>query len=131
MPVQNKNSIIFAHPELATYLLQILIPTTFNSLLGQDGQCTLQPCPKRWFVRNNVWLVPQKSQIGKLINIFFACPKRRFSGNCLAKRQVRLVLAKSLSLSDPALLGAIKASISMYLYSYSRYPYICLDTIDI
>ena len=35
MPVQKSNSKISASPDLATYLLQILIPTTFNSLLCQ------------------------------------------------------------------------------------------------
>ena len=32
MPVQNSNFQNFACPDLATYLLQILIPATFNSL---------------------------------------------------------------------------------------------------
>ena len=31
MPVQISNFKIFARPDLATYLLQILIPATFNS----------------------------------------------------------------------------------------------------
>ena len=51
MPVQNSNFQISARPGLATYLLRILIPTTFNSLVCQKGQFTLQPCPRRWFVR--------------------------------------------------------------------------------
>ena len=33
MPVQNSIFKISAHPDLATYLLQILIPATFNSLV--------------------------------------------------------------------------------------------------
>ena len=37
MPVQNSNFKIFASPDLASYLLQILIPATFNSLLCQKG----------------------------------------------------------------------------------------------
>ena len=49
MPVQNSNFKISARPDLATYLLQILIPATFNSLVCQKGQFTLQLCPKRWF----------------------------------------------------------------------------------
>ena len=36
-PVQNSNSKISACPDLDTYLLQILIPNTFNSLLCQKG----------------------------------------------------------------------------------------------
>ena len=51
MPVQNSNSKISACPDLARELLQILIPTTFNSLLCQKGQFTYQPCQRRWFVR--------------------------------------------------------------------------------
>ena len=51
MPVQNSNFQKFARPDLATYLLQILIPATFVSLVCQKGQFTLQLCPRRWFVR--------------------------------------------------------------------------------
>ena len=42
MPVQNCKFKIFARPDLATYLLKILIPATFNSLVCQKGQFTLQ-----------------------------------------------------------------------------------------
>ena len=41
MPVQNSYFKISARPDLATYLLQILIPATFNSLVCQKGQFTL------------------------------------------------------------------------------------------
>ena len=41
MPVQNSNLKNFARPDLATYLLQILIPAVFNSLVCQKGQFTL------------------------------------------------------------------------------------------
>ena len=51
MPVQNSNFKISARPDLATNLLQILIPATINSLVCQKGQFTLQLCPRRWFVR--------------------------------------------------------------------------------
>ena len=51
MPVQNSNFKIFARPDLATDLLQILIPATFDSLGCQKGQFTLQLCLRRWFVR--------------------------------------------------------------------------------
>ena len=47
MPVQNTNFKISARPDLATYLLQILIPATFNSLVCQKGHFTLQQCPRR------------------------------------------------------------------------------------
>ena len=55
MPVQNSNFKISACPDLATNLLQILIPATFNSLL----------CPKRWFVRNIFGTYPPKVKIEK------------------------------------------------------------------
>ena len=51
MPVQNSKSKNSARPDLATELLQILIPTTFDSLMYQKGQFTLKPCHRRWFVR--------------------------------------------------------------------------------
>ena len=50
-------------PVLATNLLQILIPTTFNSLLCQKRQSTLQLCPRRWFVRKIFSYYPQKVKI--------------------------------------------------------------------
>ena len=51
IPVQNSNSKTSAPPDLATSLLRILIPTTFNSLFCQKGKFTLQSCPRQWFVR--------------------------------------------------------------------------------
>ena len=51
MPVQNSYFKISARPDLATYLFQILILATFNSLECQKGQFSLQLCPKIWFVR--------------------------------------------------------------------------------
>ena len=42
MPVQNSNFKISARPDLAPYLLQTLISVTFNSLVCQKGQFTLQ-----------------------------------------------------------------------------------------
>ena len=51
MPVQNTNFENFARPDVATYLLQILILATLNSPVCQNGQFTLQLCPRRWFVR--------------------------------------------------------------------------------
>ena len=52
VPVQNSYFKISARPDLATYLLQILIPATFNSLVCEKGQFTLQLCPRRWIVRD-------------------------------------------------------------------------------
>ena len=51
IPVQNSNFKISARPDLASSLLQILIPATYNSLVCQEGQFTLQLCPRRWSVR--------------------------------------------------------------------------------
>ena len=51
MPVQNSNFKRNSRPDLAIYLLQILIPATFNILVCQKGQLTLPLCPRRWFVR--------------------------------------------------------------------------------
>ena len=42
---------IAARPDLATQLVQIVIQNISNSLLCQKGQLTLQPCPRRWFVK--------------------------------------------------------------------------------
>ena len=47
MPVQNSNSKISACPDLATHLLHILIPATFNNRMCQKGEFTLQVCPRR------------------------------------------------------------------------------------
>ena len=65
MPVQYSNFKNFARPDLATYVLQILIPATFNSLVCQKGQFTLQVCPRRWFVRKILGYYTQKVKIGK------------------------------------------------------------------
>ena len=42
MPVQISYFKISARPDLATYLVQILIPAIYNSLVCQKGQFTLQ-----------------------------------------------------------------------------------------
>ena len=81
MPVLNSNSKMSAHTDLPTNLLQILIPTTFNSLLCRKRQFTLQLCPKRWFVRMLFGYYPQKSKLKIHYIEILACPKRRFSGN--------------------------------------------------
>ena len=65
MPVQNSIFKISARPDLATNLLQILIPATFNSLVCQKGQLTLLLCPRRWFVRKIFIYYPPKVKIEK------------------------------------------------------------------
>ena len=78
MPVQNSNFKISAHPDLAAKLLQIRIPATFNSLVCQKGQFTLQLCPERLFVRMIfVYYPPQKSKLKNLHRDF-----------CLSKQEV-------------------------------------------
>ena len=96
MPVQKSNFKISARPDLATNLLQILIPATINSLVCQKGQFTLQLCPRRWFVRKIFGYYTQKVKIEKSSIENFACTNRRFLGNYLSKRQVGRVLAKPL-----------------------------------
>ena len=65
MPVQNSNFKISPPPDWATNLLQILIPTIFNSLLCQKGQFTLQLCPKGWVVSKIFGYYPPKVKIEK------------------------------------------------------------------
>ena len=65
MPVQNSDFNISVHPDLATYLLQILIPATINSLVCQKGRFTLKLCPRRWFVRKIVGYYIKKVKIEK------------------------------------------------------------------
>ena len=80
MPVQNSNFKISARLDLATNLFQILIPTTIKSLMCKKGQCTLQLCPRRWFVRkylNITRFTPQKSKLNSLHRNF-----------CLSKQEV-------------------------------------------
>ena len=65
MPVLNSNFKISACPDLATNLLEILLPATINSLVCQIGQFTLQLCPRRWFVRKVFDYYTQKVKIEK------------------------------------------------------------------
>ena len=60
MPVLNNSSKFYAHPDLATNLLQILIPVILNSLLCQKGQFTLQPTLEDGLLEK--YLVMTKSQ---------------------------------------------------------------------
>ena len=65
MPVHNSNFKISVRPDLATKLLWILLQATINSLLCQKGQFTLQPCPRRWFVRKIFGYYTPKVKIEK------------------------------------------------------------------
>ena len=85
MPDQNSNFKISARPDLATYLLQNLIPATSNSQVSQKGQFTLQLRPGRWFVGKIFGYYNPKVKIEKSIIEIFACPNKRFLGNYLSK----------------------------------------------
>ena len=63
MPVQNNNFKISARPDLATSLLQILIPATINSLVCQKGQFTLQLCPRSGLLGKYLVITPRKSKL--------------------------------------------------------------------
>ena len=65
MPVQISDFKISAHPDLATTLLQILIPATFNSLVCHKGKFTLQVCPRR-LVRKIFGYYPPKVKLKNL-----------------------------------------------------------------
>ena len=60
MPIDKRISKFSAHPDLATYLLELLIPAMYDSLLGQKGQFTLQQGPRRGLVRKFLVNTPQK-----------------------------------------------------------------------
>ena len=83
MPVQNSNFKISARPDLATRLLQILIPKILYGLLCQKRKFTPQLCHRKWFGRKI--FTSHKSKL-KILCRNFACLKRRISGNCLSKR---------------------------------------------
>ena len=78
MPVQNSNFKMFARQDLATYLLQIPIPATFNRLVCQKGHFILQLCPKRWFIREIVGYCIQKVKIEKSSEKFLPVQTRGF-----------------------------------------------------
>ena len=82
---------VSAHPDLATNLLQIFIPT--NRLLCQKWQSSLQPCPRQCFVLKIFGYYPPKIRFEhsslkyfSCPRIFFRytdCPKDRLDGSCL------------------------------------------------
>ena len=77
MPVQNNSFKISARPDLATYLLQILIPATIDSLVCQKGQFTLQLVLEHGLLEKYLVIAPQKSKLKNLLRIF-----------CLSKQEV-------------------------------------------
>ena len=77
MPVQNNIHKIFARPDLATLFLQILMPTTFSSVLCQKGLFALQPC-LRWFVRKIYGYAGPNKQKMKILQGIYCLPKKQF-----------------------------------------------------
>ena len=97
MPVQNSYSKISARPDLTTNPLQILIPTTFNSLLCQKRQFTLQQYIKRWFDKKILGYYPQKIKIENSLEKFLPVQKGGFQETTCPKDRQDGVLAKFLS----------------------------------
>ena len=88
---------MFARPDLATYLLQILIPATVESLVCQKEQCTFSNVLEDGLLGKYLVITPQKSKL-KNHHRNFCLSKQEVLGNYLSKRQVGRVLAKSLVL---------------------------------
>ena len=59
MPVQISNSEVSTFSDLATQLLLIILSTRFKRLLCQKVQFTLQPCPRRYFVKERFGYNPK------------------------------------------------------------------------
>ena len=97
MPVQNSNSKNFRCHDLAIYLLQTLVPATFNSISCQKRQFTLQLCLKRWVVREIFGFTPKKSN-WKFFIENFACPKKEVFMKLPVQKTGKRVVAKSLLL---------------------------------
>ena len=96
MPVQNSICKISFRPDLATQLLQMFVLTTFNSLMCQESQFTLQPCSRRCFFGKDL-VISLKESNSKFFLEVFACINSVFIlENYLSKRQAGQVLAKSL-----------------------------------
>ena len=69
MPVQSSNFKISARPDLATSLLQILIPATINSLVCHKGQFTnlhFSYVIEDGLLRKYFVITPQKSKLKNL-----------------------------------------------------------------
>ena len=64
LPVQNSNLKISARPHLATNLLQILMPATYNSIVCQKGQFTFQL--EDGLLEKYLVVTPQKSKLKNL-----------------------------------------------------------------
>ena len=74
MPVQRSNSQISARPDLATNLPQILMPTTFYSLLCPKKAIYTSVIHEKVVLYRNICLYKKE-----VIRIETACPKDRLS----------------------------------------------------
>ena len=103
MSVQNSNSKLSASPDLANNLLQILVSTTFNSLLCQKGN--LHYVLKNGLLGKYLVITP-KTKKSKLKILYRKCclSKKEISSKLPVQRK-RLdgVLAKSLHSATPPL----------------------------
>ena len=77
IPVQNSYFKISARPDLATYLLQILIPATYNSLVCQKGNLHFSYVLEDGLLRKYLVITPQKSKM-----------KNHHRKFCLSKQEV-------------------------------------------
>ena len=93
MPVLSSKPKMYARPEIATNLLQIFIPTTFNSLFCQKRTNFTSAISLKMICLVNIWLLVQKSKI--FFTEMFAYPKD-FLGKYRSKRWAGLVQAESL-----------------------------------
>ena len=99
MPVQNSNSKMSACSNVYTNLLQILIQTTFNSLLYQKRLFTL--CPRRCFVGK------MSSYYSKKVKI----ENRKF---CLSKKEVfRKLTVQKTGRTGPGKVPALDALVPL------------------
>ena len=82
MPVQNSNFKISARPGLATNLLQILIPATFNSLHIKKGNLHFSCVLEYGLLERYLFITPLKSKL-KILH----------KNVCLSKQEVFSKLA--------------------------------------
>ena len=85
MSVQNGNSKISVHPDLASNLLCILVLTTSKAYCVKKGILHFI-CVVKGLFRKYLVITTKKSKLNFFLEIF-ACPKRRFLGNCLSTKQ--------------------------------------------
>ena len=93
MPVQNSNSKISA--QLLIYFKSLHQLHDITLCVKEGSLHNRYDRSRRCFVRNRFGFYPLKGNT-KILHRNFFCPKRKFPGNYLSKRQAKQVLAKSL-----------------------------------